>query len=244
MNKLKLESIISAVAIYLIIVIGIFFGAIYEPATPKSKTYVAKKSDIIEVSLGSLKKTTAKSKQHKKPPKKKKKPTKKTVKKKPPKKIRNVKKPTKKVTKKVVKHSSKKPSKKVTKKSKPDTSSLFKNIASNIADDSPEPRTAGKSGKSSKKVDKGKGVVNAYFAKIQHTLEGWPAQNNFAGEKVKVELTVYSSGLFDYKILSRSLNPEFNRALKGYLEQLKRFGFGVHSNPKPYKIIVEFIAKG
>ena len=231
MNRLKLEAIISAVAIYLIIVVGILFGTIYEPLTPKSKTYVAKKSDTIEVSLGK----PTKNKQHKKSAKKKRKPNKNIAKKKP-KKIRNIKKQTKKVA----KYSSKK----ITKKSKQNASSLFKNISSNFTKKTLKSSTVKKSAKSIKKVDKGKGVVNSYFARIQHTLEGWPAQSNFAGEKIKVELTVYPSGLFNYKLLSSSLNPEFNQALKDYLKQLKRFGFGAHSNPKPYKIIVEFIAKG
>jgi len=239
MNRLKLEAIISAIAIYLIIVVGILFGAIYEPLALKSKTYVAKKSDTIEVSLGK----PTKSKQHKKSAKKKRKPNKNIAKKKP-KKIRNIKKQTKKIIKKVVKYSSKKITKIATKKSKQNASSLFKNISSNFTDKTLKSSTVKKSGKSIKKVDKGKGVVNSYFARIQHTLEGWPAQSNFVGEKIKVELTVYPNGLFNYKLLSSSLNPEFNQALKDYLKQLKRFGFGAHSNPKPYKIIVEFIAKG
>jgi len=237
MNKLKLEAIITSVVIYLVLIVGIFFGAIYEPSTPKAKTYVAKKSDIIEVSLGTPSKSKVKTHKNRKKHKKK-------IKKKP-KKIRNVKKVTE-TKKSVVKKHTKKVTKRVVKKSVPNASSLFKNLPDSIADDAPSnsSKQNGKSGKSIKKVDKGKGVVNAYFAKVQHTLEGWPAQNNFAGEKVRVELTIYSSGLFDYKILSHSLNPEFNRALKNYLNQLKKFGFGVHSNPKPYKIIVEFIAKG
>ena len=240
MNKLKLQSLIIAIVIYLILIVALFFSLYYTPSIPKAKTYTAKKSDIIEVSLGSPVKTVS----HKKSKNKKK--NKQSKKKKPPKKVRNHKKPDKpkKVIKKVVKKS-KKPIKKVKKTAhKPNTSSLFKNLPSGIKADKPESKPTGKSGKSTKKVNKSSGVVNAYFAKIETSLKGWPAQNNFVGEKIRVELTVYSSGMFDYKILSRSLNPEFNSALKTYLEQLKRFGFGAHSNSKPYKIIVEFIAKG
>ncbi len=238
MNKLKLESIISSIVIYLILIITVFYGAFYEPSIPKAKNYTAKKSEIIEVSLGSPHRATTNTKKVKKKTAKKK-HTKKHVKK-----VRNVKKVTKKVVKKRVKKA-KKQTKKVTKKTLPKAASLFKNLPKGIKEDkikSNQPK--GNSGKSLKKVNKSSGVKNAYFAKIQNTLRGWPAQSNFAGEKIRVELTVYPSGLFDYKILYHSLNPEFNRALKTYLEQLKKFGFGPHSNPKPYHIIVEFIAKG
>ena len=236
MNKLKLESIISSIVIYLILIIAIFYGAFYEPSIPKAKNYTAKKSEIIEVSLGSPHHASVK--------KSKKKSKKRKHKKKHLKKVRNVKKITKKVVKKRVKKAKKLP-KKIAKKTLPKAASLFKNLPKGIKDDnikSNQPK--GNSGKSLKKVNKSNGVKNAYFAKIQNTLRGWPAQSNFAGEKIRVELTVYPSGLFDYKILYHSLNPEFNRALKAYLEQLKKFGFGPHSNPKPYHIIVEFIAKG
>ena len=210
MNKLKLQSIVIAVVIYLVLIVGLFFILYYTPSIPKAKTYTAKKSDIIEVSLGS----PAHTKSHKKS-KHKKKQTKKTTK--PPKKVRNIKeveKPKKPVKKKKVVKKHTKQSKKVKKTiHKPNTSSLFKNLPNGIKDDKPENKPVGKSGKSVKKVNKSSGIENAYFAKIQNSLKGWPAQNNFVGEKIRVELTVYASGMFDYKILSRSLNPEFNNAL-------------------------------
>ena len=237
MNKLKLQSIIIAVAIYLFLIIVLIANLYYKPATPKAKIYTAKKSNIIEVSLGSPSKSSTHNKSKKKVKKKKTKT---------PKKVRNIKKLEKKhIAKKKIVKKNKKTIKRVKKVvTKTSASSLFKKLPSGIKDDRPESKPAGKSGKSVKKVNKSSGIENAYFAKIQNTLKGWPAQNNFVGEKIKVELTVYASGMFDYKILSRSLNPEFNNALKAYLEQLKRFGFGAHHNPKPYKIIVEFIAKG
>jgi len=234
MNKLKLQSIVIAVTIYLLLIVVLMFSLYYKPSMPKAKLYTAKKSDIIEVSLGS----PAHSNIHKKSNKKiRKKRTK------VPKKVRNVKKIEKKHIKKKIVKKHNKPRKK-RKTDRLNTKSLFKNLPSGIKDDKPENKPVGKSGKSIKKVNKSSGIENAYFAKIQNILKGWPAQNNFVGEKIRVELTVYASGMFDYKILSRSLNPEFNNALKSYLEQLKRFGFGPHHNPKPYKIIVEFIAKG
>ncbi len=252
MNRLKFEALASSILIYLIIIVTIFSVALYSPTKEKAKNFTEKKSEIIEVSLGSptSKATNHNKRTHKKVTKKEQKKTKKIVKKvrnisskKPKKVIKKVKKHSKKVTKKVTKSNSKASVKKVSHK-KANASNLFKNIPKNIADDKAQEKPKGKAGKSLKKTNQSNGIENKYFAKIQNTLKGWPAQSNFAGEKVSVELTVYSTGLFDYKILSRSLNPEFNRSLKAYLEQLKKFGFGPHSNPKPYKIIVEFIAKG
>ncbi len=249
MSRLKLEAIAYSVALYLIVVVAIMFGIIYEPSTPKAKTYVAKNSEIIEVSLGkplarksykqSRKKKSAKSKKNKKQIKPKEKKRKKI-----PKKVRNI--AGKKPVKKIVKKSKKAKAKVIKKRAKIDASSLFSKLPSNIKADSPvqKAQPKGNAGKSLKKSDRAKGIVNKYFAKVQSTLRGWPAQSNFVGETIKVELTIYNNGMFDYKILRRSLNPEFNNALKEYLEQLKKFGFGPHNNPTPYHIIVEFVAKG
>ena len=237
MSRLKLQSLITAIAVYIVILIAIFIAVFFKEDIPKSKNYTAKKSEVIEVSLGSPAPKKAKAKTTKKSKKSKKKKSHKK-----PKKVRNNK---TKITKKSIKtkKTAKKAKKIVTKKreTKPNTSKLFGSITNNIKKS--DNKLKGKNGKSLSKENKSKGVVNKYLANIQNTLQGWPAQSNFAGEKIRVELKVYSSGLFDYKILSRSLNPEFNSALKSYLEQLKKFGFGFHSNPKPLKIIVEFIAK-
>ncbi|MDQ7046524.1 MAG: hypothetical protein Q9M39_02495 [Sulfurovum sp.] len=40
------------------------------------------------------------------------------------------------------------------------------------------------------------GVENAYLAKVQSLLEGWPAQSDYAGEKVKVVLYIDPQGFF------------------------------------------------
>ena len=271
MSRLKLQSLITAILVYIFILTAIFFALFFQPSLPKAKTFTDKKSNIIEVSLASPAQVAKaanihkKAKSAKKSVKKRKKPVKKREKKKIVKKVRNVKKSVKKSikkakpVKKVVKKQIKKPTKKhvvkkaqkvakssssaaksVKKASKPNTGKLFGSIDKDILKSSPK---KGTSTKAESKKDRNNGVVNKYMANIQRTLQGWPAQSNFAGEKIRVELTVYSTGLFDYKILYRSLNPEFNEALKSYLEQLKRFGFGPHSNPKPYKIVVEFIAK-
>ena len=264
MNRLKFEAIASSVLIYLIIIVTIFSIALYSPDKKEYKNFVDKKSEIIEVSLGSPvkshnninnkknsnkkdKKSSKKDEQkHKKIKKVRNIHTKEPIKKRVPTKPKNTKTKTPKIThkKSSQKESTKTTHKKSIKKQTPKASSLFKNLPNSIKDDKPTvSNNQGKSGKSLKKLNQGKGIVDRYFAKVQSILKGWPAQSNFAGEKVRVELTIYPSGLFDYKILYRSLNPEFNKSLKAYLDQLKKVGFGPHSNPKPYKIIVEFIAK-
>ncbi len=87
------------------------------------------------------------------------------------------------------------------------------------------------------------GVENAYLAKVQRMLEGWPAQTEYAGEKVKVVLHIRESGFFDFKIKSASRNPDFNTGLSEYLEQLQEFGFGRHKGKRTYNFEAEFIAK-
>ena len=251
MNKLKLEALATSFLIYLIIIATILAITLYTPEKHKAKHYVMKNANVIEVSLGSPNQqkslNSAKKSQKKSSQKKKKEPKKeKKAPKKHPKKVRNHKKEPKKSKKQAIKRSSKvaKKVKHKQKATKVNTQKLFKNLPSSITKSSKTTTArSGKSGQSLRKVNKDRGIVNRYFANVQNKLKGWPAQSNFAGERVSVELTVYSTGLFDYKILHRSINPEFNRSLTSYLEQLKRIGFGPHSNPKPYKIVVDFIAR-
>ncbi len=87
------------------------------------------------------------------------------------------------------------------------------------------------------------GVENAYLAKVQRMLEGWPAQSEYAGEKVKVLLYIRPSGFFEFKIKSASRNVNFNQGLTEYLEQLQEFGFGHHNGGRTYNFEAEFIAK-
>jgi len=94
---------------------------------------------------------------------------------------------------------------------------------------------------SNKKGDKG--VENAYFAHVQRMLEEWPAQSDYAGEKATVILTIQPSGYFEFRIVSQSNIPAFNRGLKEFLEQLQQIGFGPHNAGRPYRFEAEFIAK-
>ena len=93
------------------------------------------------------------------------------------------------------------------------------------------------------KKSKQSGVENDYLAKVQSLLEGWPAQSEYAGETVKVILYIQTSGFFEFKIKSASNNPNFNKGLTEYLEQLQEFGFGHHKGGRTYTFEAEFIAK-
>ena len=87
------------------------------------------------------------------------------------------------------------------------------------------------------------GVENAYLAKVQSMLEGWPAQSEYAGEKVKVLLLIDPTGGFEFKVKSASNNENFNTGLTEYLEQLQTIGFGRHRGERTYQFEAEFIAK-
>ena len=107
------------------------------------------------------------------------------------------------------------------------------------------PMSASERIKSSLKQQKShdSGVEDSYLAKVQEMLEGWPAQSDFAGEKVKVYLKIDPTGHFEFEIKRRSRNPAFNQALTEYLEQLQEFGFGPHRGARTYLFEAEFIAK-
>jgi protein TonB len=74
-------------------------------------------------------------------------------------------------------------------------------------------------------------------------LEDWPAQSDYAGEKAKVILYIEPSGFFEFKVVSQSNIPAFNRGLEEFLEQLQIAGFGPHNAGRTYKFEAEFIAK-
>jgi protein TonB len=87
------------------------------------------------------------------------------------------------------------------------------------------------------------GVENSYLAKVQRMLEGWPAQSEYAGEKVKVLLYINPTGFFEFKLKTVSNNQDFNEGLTEYLEQLQDIGFGRHKGERTYQFEAEFIAK-
>ena len=220
--------------------------------------YVKKNEKRIQVAIASPKKVTAPKTKAKKKPKKKTKPK---SKRKPKRKKTSGKKVIKEkvVKKKIVKkrdHNVTKPKK--------HAKDLFKNIKTakkkklkiEISDKPTKPKIKNDLIKVSstsasarinaslnarKKSDRG--VENAYFAKVQHMLEDWPAQSDYAGEKAKVILYIEPSGYFKYRIVSQSNIPAFNRGLEEFLEQLQVEGFGPHNAGRTYKFEAEFIAK-
>jgi protein TonB len=86
------------------------------------------------------------------------------------------------------------------------------------------------------------GVENAYFAKIEEKLKGWPAQSEYAGEMAKVWFKIQPNGTFEFNVITASNNEEFNSGLIAYLKQLQRFGFGDHKGERAYELDVEFVA--
>ena len=81
------------------------------------------------------------------------------------------------------------------------------------------------------------------MAKVQSMLEGWPAQSEYAGEKVKVLLHIDPTGSFEFKLKTASNNENFNIGLIEYLKQLQTIGFGHHKGERTYQFEAEFIAK-
>lgn len=248
-----------AVGIYLtlIVVLIVYFNS---RDVKKPIHYVKKNEDRIRISMASPKEKI--KKQTKKPVKKK------VVKKKPTPKKKSVKKDTVKkkkiVKKKVLKEKVVKKPKKLKKQDLNTTrpkkvnkpKSLFDNVKTKK-----EPSKAKKKKVEKQKVTKPKvsaselfndsikvqkssdrGIENAYLARVEEKLNGWPAQSEYAGEMAKVQLKIQPSGSFKFKVITGSSNADFNIGLEEYLKQLQRFGFGPHNGGRVYKIDVEFIA--
>ena len=256
---------IVAAGIYLLIV-GLLIFYFNHRTENKKKHYVKKDEHRIQVAIASSsqpKKTAPVIK--KKIPKQKTKPLSKPKpkpKKRVPKKAKSVKKKV--IKEKVVKEKVKKRDHNITKPKKRPTD-LFANLKTKkkkpliqvtdkpvhttskkklfeMVDAKPlKSRKPSRSLKQQKQFDSG--VEDNYLAKVQEMLEGWPAQSDFAGEKVKVYLKIDPTGHFEFEIKRRSRNPEFNRALSAYLEQLQEFGFGPHKGSRTYLFEAEFIAK-
>ncbi len=119
---------------------------------------------------------------------------------------------------------------------KPKKSSIIK-----VSDKPSATELVSSSLKIQKKSDSG--IENAYLAKIEEKLKGWPAQSEYAGEKAKVWIKIEPSGAFKFKVINASGNEAFNSGLIAYLEQLQNIGFGQHKGNRAYELDVEFIAK-
>jgi protein TonB len=260
----KLISGLLAFGVYFTI-IGVLLFYFNTREEKKSVHYVKKDEHRIQVALSAPKKEKRFKVKPKSEPKSKPKPKikpkiKHKPKKEPPKKILK-----KKVVKKNIKKVSKKQDENLTKSKKKKALDLFANVKTsrkkNIIKVTDEPiKTAPKNDlikvseksmsaseriSSSMKVQKSSdsGVENAYLAKVQSMLEDWPAQSEYAGEKVKVVLFIKPSGSFEFELKIVSTNETFNTGLTAYLEQLQSIGFGRHKGKRTYEFEAEFIAK-
>jgi protein TonB len=252
-----------AIGVYFL-VIGLLIFYFNTRNEEKSKRYVKKDEHRIQVALSAPKKSE-KPKVVKKKPKV-------QPKKKPKAKPKVKPKPKKVVKKKVIKEKivkKKKIVKKDVNKTKPKKKNSAKNLFANVkapkkknlikVSDKPiktkpkstlikvtdKPKSASQRISSSLKNQKSSdsGVENAYLAKVQSMLEGWPAQSEYAGEKVKVILYINPTGFFEFKLKTVSNNQDFNIGLTEYLRQLQDIGFGRHKGDRTYQFEAEFIAK-
>jgi len=256
-----------AIGVYLL-VIGLLIFYFNTRSEEKSKRYVKKDEHRIQVTLSAPKK----SEKPKVVKKKTKVKPKVEAKKKPKIKPKVKPKPKKVVKKKVIKEKivkKKKIVKKDVNKTKPKKKNSAKNLFANVkaskkknlikVSDKPiktkpksslikvtdNPKSASQRISSSLKNQKSSdsGVENAYLAKVQSMLEGWPAQSEYVGEKVKVILYINPTGFFEFKLKTVSNNQNFNIGLTEYLKQLQDIGFGRHKGERTYQFEAEFIAK-
>ena len=256
-----------AIGVYLL-VLGLLIFYFNTRSEEKSKRYVKKDEHRIQVALSAPKKSEKPNVAKQKP----KVEAKKKPEPKPKAKPKVKPKPKKVVKKKVIKEKivkKKKIVKKDVNKTKPKKKNNAKNLFENVkapkkknvikVSDKPiktkpnnnfikvtdNPKSASQRISSSLKNQKSSdsGVENAYLAKVQSMLEGWPAQSEYAGEKVKVMLYINPTGFFEFKLKTVSNNSNFNEGLTGYLQQLQDIGFGRHKGERTYQFEAEFIAK-
>lgn len=262
-KSLKIIWGVVAVGIYFLVV-GLLLLYFNHHHTSEKKHYVKKDEHRIQVALGAPKqkvvpkkkpdpKPKTKPKLKPKPKKVKKAPEKKTkkkvikekvVKKKVKKRDRNITKPKPRKKPKDLFANVKTPKKKkplIQVTDKPIKSKPKKQLFEMVESRPSASERISNSLKKQKSMDSG--VEDAYLAKVQRMLEGWPAQSDFAGEKVKVHLKIDPTGRFEFVIKRKSRNPAFNQALTEYLEQLQEFGFGPHKGSRTYLFEAEFVAK-
>jgi len=90
----------------------------------------------------------------------------------------------------------------------------------------------------------GQGEVDAYMSKLYEILYGsWQPEAIYAGSTATVRLSISPDGEFDYRLLYPSDNQGFNESLIEYLEQLKQRKFPPHKRGRKLVINVEFKAK-
>lgn len=244
-----------AITVY-VVILGLLFNYFNHHNEHKKIHFVKKNEERVVVAMSapssstkvmnqkSKSKKEAKKKEHTNE-KKKYKPKKKAKKKAKKKKLKKKKKIKEKKPQKQKKQKIKKKSQNKKKSEKKKVNNLFDNIKEKKPHKSENKRKSSnnKNAISDKRENKDRGIENSYLAKIQSTLEDWPAQGDFASEKVVIWLRIKSDGSFIFKLLSPSNNQDFNSGLIQYLKQLQKIGFDSHQSSKPYELNIEFIAK-
>ena len=237
----KLLSGILAFAIYFLL-IGLLINYFNHHRNKKSVHYVEKRDNRIVVSLSDLPKKTVSPRKRPKPKVKSKPRVKPKQKAQPePKKVPEKKKEIKKTLSKTVKP--KIEEEKSKNRKKVNLNNLFDKIKEKkpVVKEVQKPKKKEEKAKKTRRRDRG--IENAYFAKVERMLQNWPAQSEFAGERIRVWLRIRQDGSFSFKILSASGNEAFNSELIAYLKQLQQIGFGSHQNSRPYELNVDFVAR-
>jgi len=87
-----------------------------------------------------------------------------------------------------------------------------------------------------------KGIENAYIAKVKRSMNNWDAASEHKGQHVTINLTIYNSGKFTYRIVSGGYG-NIQSSLRAYLNTLNRIGLGRHNKSTPYSIQVSFTVR-
>lgn len=90
----------------------------------------------------------------------------------------------------------------------------------------------------------GVGEVDQYMSRLYDIIyKSWHPEAIYAGEEAKVRLMIAPNGSFDYKLLYPSDNQGFNQSLIEYLDRLKAEKLPPHKRDESLDVDIEFKAK-
>ncbi|WP_456403442.1 TonB C-terminal domain-containing protein [Hydrogenimonas sp.] len=90
----------------------------------------------------------------------------------------------------------------------------------------------------------GIGEVDEYMSRLYDRIyRSWQPEAIYAGEEAKVRLHIAPDGSFDYSLLFPSDNQGFNQSLIEYLDRLKREKLPPHKRGETLDVDIEFKAK-
>jgi len=90
----------------------------------------------------------------------------------------------------------------------------------------------------------GIGEVDEYMSGLYEKIyRSWHPEAVYAGEQAKVQLRIAPDGSFDYSLLYPSDNQGFNQSLIEYLDRLKREKLPPHKRGETLDVDIEFKAK-